>query len=41
MNYYGYIENAYPIGSEAVEAACKVFIGTSAKQSGMRWKEEG
>lgn len=41
MNYHEYLEKKYPIGSGVIEAACKTVIGQRAKQSGMRWMENG
>ncbi len=41
LDYPGYIERGYDIGSGPVEAACKTVIGRRLKGSGMRWTETG
>jgi len=41
VDYPGYIERGYDIGSGPVEAACKTVIGRRLKGSGMRWTEVG
>ena len=41
VDYPGYIERGYDIGSGPVEAACKTVIGRRLKGSGMRWTETG
>jgi hypothetical protein len=38
MRYKQFRTAGYPIGSGAVEAACKVVVQTRLKQAGMRWR---
>ena len=40
MQYPRYLEQGFPIGSGAVEGACKHLVGARFKQAGMRWKPE-
>lgn len=41
MNYFELREMGMPIGSGAVEAACKTLVAQRMKQSGMRWGMRG
>ena len=41
MDYPRYRAENLPIGSGAVESACKHVVATRLKRSGMRWDEEG
>jgi hypothetical protein len=41
MNYESYLSKKLPIGSGAIEAACKVIIKQRMCNSGMRWTEDG
>ncbi len=41
MAYQEYRRAGYPIGSGAVEAACKVVVQARMKQAGMRWSRDG
>ena len=41
MNYFELRQKKLPIGSGAVEAACKNLIGARMKKSGMRWSIDG
>ncbi|NKC15298.1 MAG: ISKra4 family transposase [Gammaproteobacteria bacterium] len=41
MDYAGYREKQFPIGSGVTEAACKTLIKQRLCRSGMRWKEKG
>jgi hypothetical protein len=38
MQYPKYLEEGFPIGSGAVEGACKHLVSARFKQAGMRWK---
>lgn len=38
MNYPEYLRRGYPIGSGAVEGACKHVVSDRFRRSGMRWK---
>jgi hypothetical protein len=38
MHYPAYLERGFPIGSGAVEGACKHLVGARFKGAGMRWK---
>ena len=40
MRYPEYLRRGYPIGSGAVEGACKHVVGDRFGRSGMRWKTE-
>jgi hypothetical protein len=40
MQYPHYLKRGFPIGSGAVEGACKHLVGARFKQAGMRWKRE-
>ena len=39
MNYHVYLAQGLPIGSGAVEGACKNLVGARFKGSGMRWNQ--
>ena len=41
MNYPAYLARGWPIGSGAIESACKTVVGQRLKGSGMRWRERG
>jgi len=41
MRYQQFREAGYPLGSGAVESACKVVMQERMKQAGMRWSREG
>jgi len=41
MSYAAYEEQGLPIGSGAVESACKQIVTARMKQAGMRWSEAG
>ena len=41
MRYPQFVEQGIPIGSGAVEAACKVVVGQRLKGAGMRWSGPG
>jgi hypothetical protein len=41
MQYHEYLKQGYPIGSGAVEGACKHVIGDRLCRSGMRWEQPG
>jgi hypothetical protein len=41
MHYAAYREEAIPIGSGVIEAACKTLVTQRMKNSGMRWGSEG
>jgi hypothetical protein len=41
MKYDEYLKAGYPIGSGAVEAACKQLVVTRMEGSGMRWSMDG
>ena len=41
MRYAEVAEQALPIGSGVVEAACKTLVTQRMKRSGMRWRHEG
>jgi hypothetical protein len=41
MDYAHFREQGYPIGSGAVESACKRLVGARLKGSGMRWTAAG
>lgn len=41
MDYAGYQQRHYPIGSGVTEAACKTLIKQRLCRSGMRWKDKG
>ena len=41
MNYAGYRQQSFPIGSGVTEAACKSLIKQRFCRSGMRWKDKG
>lgn len=41
MDYAGYRQHNYPIGSGVTEAACKTLVKQRLCASGMRWKEKG
>jgi hypothetical protein len=40
MDYPRYLREGWPIGSGAVEGACKHLVSARFKQAGMRWKPE-
>lgn len=40
MDYPRYLREGWPIGSGAVEGACKHLVSARFKQAGMRWKQE-
>jgi hypothetical protein len=40
MDYVGYHQAGYPVGSGSVESACKVVVQERMKQAGMRWSRE-
>lgn len=41
MDYPAYVAQGWPIGSGAVESACKTVVCQRLKCSGMRWRERG
>jgi hypothetical protein len=41
MRYIEFRRSGYPIGSGAVESACKTVVQARMKQAGMRWSREG
>jgi hypothetical protein len=41
MDYPTYEKKGWPIGSGAVESACKMVVNQRLKAGGMRWKESG
>lgn len=41
MDYPGFLARRLPIGSGAVECACKTLVQARAKQAGMRWSRAG
>ncbi|MCP4448455.1 MAG: hypothetical protein GY811_24395 [Myxococcales bacterium] len=41
MRYSAYRDEALPIGSGVIEAACKTLVTQRMKNSGMRWGQEG
>lgn len=41
MRYPEYVRAHLPIGSGAIESACKVLVQARQKQAGMRWKSSG
>jgi hypothetical protein len=41
MRYRHFRQAGYPIGSGAVESACKVVVQQRMKQAGMRWSRSG
>lgn len=41
MDYPRFVARQFPIGSGAVESACKTLIEQRAKQAGMRWSRAG
>ena len=41
MDYPKFIERQLPIGSGAIESACKTLIEEREKGAGMRWTEQG
>ncbi len=41
MNYPAYVARGWPIGSGAIESACKTVVCQRLKCSGMRWRERG
>lgn len=41
MRYRQFRQNGYPVGSGAVESACKVVVEARLKQAGMRWSRPG
>jgi hypothetical protein len=41
MRYGSFRQAGYPIGSGAVESACKVVVQQRMKQAGMRWSRQG
>jgi hypothetical protein len=41
MNYPAYVARGWPIGSGAIESACKTVVGQRLKGAGMRWREKG
>jgi hypothetical protein len=41
MDYPGFIARHFPIGSGAIESACKLLVTQREKQSGMRWSPPG
>jgi hypothetical protein len=41
MRYAAYRDEALPIGSGVIEAACKTLVTQRMKNSGMRWGQEG
>jgi hypothetical protein len=41
MDYVGYHQAGYPVGSGSVESACKVVVQERMKQAGMRWSRKG
>jgi hypothetical protein len=41
MDYVGYRQAGYPVGSGSVESACKVVVQERMKQAGMRWSRKG
>jgi hypothetical protein len=41
MDYAGYREQQFPIGSGVTEAACKTLVKQRFCRSGMRWKDRG
>jgi ribosomal protein L34E len=41
MDYPRFVARQFPIGSGAIESACKGLVGQRAKQAGMRWSPAG
>ena len=41
MQYDEYLRNGYPIGSGAIEGACRHLVKDRMEQTGMRWEIEG
>jgi hypothetical protein len=41
LDYPRFVARQFPIGSGAVESACKALVGQRAKQAGMRWSRAG
>jgi len=41
MNYPAYLARGWPIGSGAIESACKTVVGHRLKGAGMRWRGRG
>ncbi len=41
MRYPQYVRAHLPIGSGAIESACKVLVQARQKQAGMRWRRRG
>ena len=40
MNYPEYLRQGFPIGSGAIEGACKRVVSERFKKGGMRWNSE-
>ena len=41
MDYPRFVARQLPIGSGAIESACKTLIQAREKQAGMRWSHDG